>query len=34
MIKKTLEQDGTYPVKIAKGSNYHEMEDITEKFSD
>ena len=33
MVKETLEQGGTYPVKIAKGSNYHEMEDITGKFN-
>ena len=34
MVKETLEQRGKYPVKVAKGSNYHEMEDITEKFGD
>ena len=33
MIKDTLEQGGRYPVKIAKGNNYHEMVDITGKFN-
>ena len=33
-VKDTIEDDGKFPVKIAKGWNYHEMEDITEKFSD
>ena len=30
-IKVILEQDGKYPVKVSRGVNYHEMEDITEK---
>ena len=33
-VKKTIERKGKFPVKVAKGLNYHEMEDITEKFSD
>ncbi len=32
IIKQTIESDGKYPVKISKGVNYHEMQDITEKF--
>jgi len=32
MVKKTIESGGTYPVKISRGVNYHEMDDITEKF--
>ena len=32
MVKQTIESDGKYPVKISKGVNYHEMQDITEKF--
>ena len=31
-VKVILEQDGKYPVKVSRGINYHEMEDITEKF--
>ena len=31
-VKKILEQDGKYPVKVSWGINYHEMKDITEKF--
>ena len=31
-VKDAIEDDGKFPVKIAKGWNYHEMEDITEKF--
>ncbi len=31
-VKKILEQDGKYPVKVSWGLNYHEMKDITEKF--
>ena len=31
-VKNAIEDDGKFPVKIAKGWNYHEMEDITEKF--
>ena len=29
MVKGIIERDGKYPVKVAKGSNYHEMKDIT-----
>ena len=32
MVKQTIESDGKYPVKISRGVNYHEMDDITEKF--
>ena len=32
MVKETIESDGKYPVKISRGVNYHEMDDITEKF--
>lgn len=32
MVKQTIESDGKYPVKIGKGVNYHDMQDITEKF--
>ena len=32
MVKQTIESDGKYPVKTSKGVNYHEMQDITEKF--
>ena len=31
-VKKILEQDGKFPVKVSWGLNYHEMKDITEKF--
>ena len=31
-VKKILEQDDKYPVKVSWGLNYHEMKDITEKF--
>ena len=31
-VKRILEQDGKYPVKVSWGINYHEMKDITEKF--
>ncbi len=34
MVKDILEQGGMYPVKIAKGQNYHKMENITDKFND
>ena len=30
-IKKIIESNGLFPTKISKGTNYHEMEDITEK---
>ena len=33
-VKRILEQDGKYPVKVSWGLNYHEMKDITEKFVD
>ncbi len=32
MVKRTIEQKGKYPVRVARGSNYHQMKDITEKF--
>jgi hypothetical protein len=32
MVKETIESGGKYPVKISRGVNYHEMQDITEKF--
>ena len=32
MVKQTIESGGKYPVKISRGVNYHEMDDITEKF--
>ena len=32
-IKKVIEQNDTYPVKVGWGTNYHKMEDITEKFN-
>ena len=31
-IKSILEHNGRFPVKVHWGDNYHEMEDITEKF--
>ena len=34
MVKKTIESDSKYPVKVSKGVNYHDMVDITEKFND
>jgi len=34
VVRQTIESDGKYPVKISKGVNYHEMQDITEKFND
>jgi hypothetical protein len=33
IVKQTIESDGKYPVKIGKGVNYHDMQDITEKFN-
>ena len=33
-IKQTIEQNNTYPVKVAWGKNYHKIQDITEKFND
>ena len=33
MVKQTIECGGKYPVKIGKGVNYHDMQDITEKFN-
>ena len=33
-VKKILEQNGKFPVKVSWGLNYHEMKDITEKFVD
>ena len=32
VVRQTIESDGKYPVKISRGVNYHEMDDITEKF--
>ena len=32
MVKQTIESGGKYPVKISRGVNYHDMQDITEKF--
>jgi len=32
MVKGIIEMDGKYPVKVAKGCNYHEMKDITRNF--
>jgi hypothetical protein len=32
VMKETIEQKGKYPVKVAKGWNYHKMKDITGKF--
>ena len=32
MVKGIIEQKGKYPVKVARGFNYHEMKDITRKF--
>ena len=31
-VKKILEQNDKFPVKVSWGLNYHEMKDITEKF--
>ena len=32
IIKSVLEQNGKFPVKVSWGNNYHEMQNITEKF--
>ena len=32
MVKDIIEMNDKYPVKVAKGSNYHEMKDITRNF--
>tara|TARA_A100001201_G_scaffold8335_1_gene12837 strand:- start:1815 stop:2594 length:780 start_codon:yes stop_codon:yes gene_type:complete len=32
LAKRTIESDSKFPVKVSKGWNYHQMEDITEKF--
>jgi hypothetical protein len=32
MVKGIIERDGKYPVKVAKGWNYHKMKDITRNF--
>ena len=32
MVREVIESDSKYPVKISKGVNYHDMQDITEKF--
>ena len=34
IVKETIESGGKYPVKISRGVNYHDMQDITEKFND
>ena len=34
MVREVIESDSKYPVKISKGVNYHDMQDITEKFND
>ena len=31
-VKVILERNGKYPTKVKMGKNYHEMDDITEKF--
>ena len=31
-VKKILEQNGKFPVKVSWGLSYHDMKDITEKF--
>ena len=33
-IKKIIESNGLFPTKTSKGTNYHEMEDITGKLND
>ena len=33
-LRKVIDQNGLYPVKIGWGSNYHEMKNVTEKFND
>ena len=33
-LRKVIDQNGLYPVKIGWGSNYHKMKDVTEKFND
>ena len=33
MVKSIIEQNGKYPTKVSKGTNYHNMEDITEKLA-
>ena len=30
-VKDIIEQFGKYPTKLSKGTNYHQMKDITEK---
>jgi hypothetical protein len=32
MVKAIIESRGKYPVRVSEGLNYHEMENITEKF--
>ena len=32
LLKKEIELNGKFPTSISWGLNYHEMEDITEKF--
>jgi len=31
MVKAVVESRGKYPVRVSRGLNYHEMENITEK---
>ena len=33
MVKSIIEQNGKYPTKVSKGTNYHHMKDITEKLA-
>ena len=33
IVKQTIESGGKYPVKISNSVNYHDMQDITEKFN-
>jgi hypothetical protein len=32
-VKNILEDNGKYPTRVFMGDNYHEMQEITEKFS-
>ncbi len=32
-VRQTIESDSKYPVKISRGVNYHDMQDITETFT-
>ena len=33
-MEGSIEQNNTYPVKVAWGKSYHNIQDITEKFND